>query len=50
VGFTRSVANDKCFDRSIDIKEVLLFPAMKPEQGQTAPAPDVAVPGPPGQV
>ena len=46
---TRSVADDKCFGRSIDIKEVLLFPAMKPEQSQAAPAPGVTVPGPSGQ-
>jgi len=35
---------------STNIKEVLLFPAMKPELGQTAPAPGVTAPGPAGQV
>lgn len=32
----------------IDIKEVLLFPAMKPELNQTAPAVGVTAPGPAG--
>jgi lysyl-tRNA synthetase class 2 len=35
---------------STNIKEVLLFPAMKPELGQTGPTPGVAVPGPSGQL
>ena len=39
-----------CFGWLTDIKEVLLFPAMKPELGQTAPAPGVTAPGPAGQV
>ena len=34
----------------IDIKEVLLFPAMKPEQGQTAPVPGITAAGPTGQL
>jgi hypothetical protein len=47
---SRSVTNAGCFDRLLDIKEVLLFPAMKPELGQTTPAPVVAVPGAAGQL
>lgn len=41
----RSVTDDGCFARFLDIKEVLLFPAMKPEIGQT-----VSTPGPAGQL
>jgi len=47
---SRSVTNAECFAWLIDIKEVLLFPAMKPELGQTAPGPGVTAPGPAGQV
>lgn len=47
---SRSVADAECFARLLDIKEVLLFPAMKPELGQTAPAPGVTAPGPAGQL
>jgi len=46
----RSVTNVECFARLIDIKEVLLFPAMKPELGQTAPGPGVTAAGPAGQL
>lgn len=46
---TRSVTEIGSLVGLLDIKEVLLFPAMKPELGQMAPTAGVTTAGPTGE-